>query len=64
LWSRTGLVTVEVAEPLSEGWKLWLRWKNVRAAKGDDSEALRADIQVLEKDQGRYMGFLRMIART
>jgi SAM-dependent methyltransferase len=64
LWNRTGLVTVEVAEPLPEGWKLWLLWKKARAVNGEDSEALRSDIQVLENDQGSYMGFLRMIART
>ena len=62
LWSRTGLVTVELAETLPEGWQLWLLWKKARAASGEDSDSLRSDIRVLEADQGRYMGFLRMIA--
>lgn len=63
LWDRTGLVQVEVVEPLPDGWKLWLDWKKARLAAGADSPALLSDIQVLEADRGRYMGFIRMVAR-
>jgi SAM-dependent methyltransferase len=62
LWSRTGLVNVQRADVLPEGWKLWLQWKKARRAAGDDSRELASDIRVLEADQGQYMGFVRMIA--
>ena len=64
LWSRTGLVDVEWVEKMPGAWKLWLEWKKARATAGDDSPSLQSDIQVLEADQGRYMGFIRMIARV
>ena len=54
---------VELAEKMPDCWKLWLDWKKARVAAGDDSPSLQSDIQVLEADQGRYMGFIRMIAR-
>jgi hypothetical protein len=63
LWNRTGLVDVELVEKMPDCWKLWLEWKKARVAAGDDSPSLQSDIQVLEADQGRYMGFIRMIAR-
>jgi SAM-dependent methyltransferase len=63
LWSRTGLVQVECVDPLPEGWELWLQWKKARRMAGEDSPGLVSDIQVLEADRGRYMGFLRMVAR-
>jgi hypothetical protein len=42
---------------------LWLQWKKARKAAGDASPGLDSDIQVLEADQGRYMGFIRMVAQ-
>lgn len=63
LWSRTGLVEVELVERMPDCWKFWLDWKKARVAAGDDSSSLLSDIQVLEADRGRYMGFIRMIAR-
>ena len=62
LWSRTGLVGVQVADVLPDGWKLWLDWKRARRLFGDKSPGLESDIQVLEADRGDYMGFVRMVA--
>jgi hypothetical protein len=62
LWGRTGLVKVLLADSLPDGWRLWLQWKKARQAAGDESPGLASDIQVLEADGGRYMGFLRMVA--
>jgi hypothetical protein len=42
---------------------LWLQWKKARKAAGDASPGLDSGIQVLEADQGRYMGFIRMVAQ-
>ena len=54
---------VECVDALPEGWMLWLQWKKARKAAGDASPDLDSDIQVLEADQGRYMGFIRMVAK-
>lgn len=62
LWNRTGLVDVQKADALPDGWQLWLQWKKARLASGDDSPGLQSDIQVIEADRGQYMGFVRMIA--
>ena len=62
LWERTGLVNEISAEPLPEGWKLWLQWKKARLRVEGENPSLLSDIQVLEADRGRYMGFIRMAA--
>jgi SAM-dependent methyltransferase len=62
LWRRTGLVNIQHADCLSEGCKLWLQWERARHAAGDDSPGLESDIQVLEADQGQFMGFIRLVA--
>ena len=60
LWSRTGLVDVEVVDVLPLGWELWLQWKRARAQVEGKTPGLMSDIAVLEEDRGRYMGFIRM----
>jgi SAM-dependent methyltransferase len=62
LWSRTGLVELQTADVLPDGWQLWLQWKKARRAAGDESSSLESDIKVIEEDRGQYMGFIRMIA--
>lgn len=62
-WARTELVNVELADVMPDGAKLWLEWKRARQAAGENSESLKSDIRVLEEDAGRYMGFVRMVAR-
>jgi SAM-dependent methyltransferase len=62
LWSRTGLVEVQIADTLPDGWRLWLQWKEARRTAGDESPSLESDIKVIEEDHGQYMGFIRMIA--
>jgi SAM-dependent methyltransferase len=61
-WDRTGLLNNIGAEVLPDGWKLWLQWKKVRAKVEGKTPSLVSDIHVLEADQGRYMGFIRMAA--
>jgi SAM-dependent methyltransferase len=63
LWQRTELVEVETADTLPEGWRLWRQWKLARRAAGDDSPGLNSDIQVIEADQGKYMGWVRVVGR-
>jgi hypothetical protein len=41
---------------------MWLQWKQARAKVEGDDPSLTSDIQVLEADGGRYMGFIRLVA--
>lgn len=51
-WARTGLVEVECADNMPDAYEVWRRHE-----KGKDLEVVKAD-------QGRYMGFMRMVGRT
>lgn len=61
LWERTGLVDIEVAETMPEGCRLWLQWE--RAVEAAGGKQFPSDVEVLEADGGRYLGFTRMVAR-
>ena len=56
-WSRSGLVDVERADALDEGWTYWRDWLNAIAA--DNS----TEIATVETDAGRYLGYVRAVAR-
>lgn len=62
-WARTGLLDDVQAEVLADGWKLWRQWKQARRLVEGDTESLLSDLRVLEVDQGRYMGFIKLSAR-
>jgi SAM-dependent methyltransferase len=63
LWERTGLVSIETADTFPGGGQAWLRWKQARWENGEHTDSLKSDIQVLEEDAGRYMGWVRMVAQ-
>jgi cyclopropane fatty-acyl-phospholipid synthase-like methyltransferase len=56
-WDRTGIVDIELADTLPDGWQLWLDW--LRAAAPENEE----EIHVLEADRGDYLGYLRIVSR-
>lgn len=56
-WTRSGIVDVERADTLDEGWRLWLQWQ--RAVAPDNEPEIRA----LESDRGRHLGYVRAVAR-
>jgi cyclopropane fatty-acyl-phospholipid synthase-like methyltransferase len=56
-WGRTGLVEVECADAMPEGWKTWVDWQ--RAASPENA----AEISALQADQGRTLGYVRAVAR-
>ena len=60
-WQRTGLVDVELADTLPEGWQLWLQWDQALESTG--TRRFPSDAETLEADGGRYLGFARLIAR-
>ena len=62
LWGRTGLVDVEMAEAMPDGWRMWLRWE--RALHASEKPVLFPSyVETLEADGGRYLGFVRMVGR-
>jgi cyclopropane fatty-acyl-phospholipid synthase-like methyltransferase len=56
-WERTGIMKIEVADAMADGWKLWLDWLRVIAP--DNVE----EIKTVEADQGRYLGYTRLVGR-
>lgn len=56
-WERTGLVDVERADDLPDGWKLWVEWQQA-IAPGN-----RAEIDAVKADAGRHLGYVRAVAR-
>jgi SAM-dependent methyltransferase len=64
-WRKTGLVEVETADTLEDGWKLWLEWNEVCGQAGQQSMAdlVRREAEMLRVDDGRTLGFTRVIAR-
>lgn len=60
-WERSGLVAVERADLLHDGWEHWLRWLDVAQAAGYPSNEQEA--AMLRADAGRNLGFTRVVAR-
>lgn len=58
-WSRPGLVEVEHADLIPDGWHHWLRSDK---ATGHDERA-QTWVAALEADQGKTFGFTRVVAR-
>lgn len=60
-WEKTGLVSVEVADMIPDGWKHWLLWQEVCFQQGVTTDQGEADM--LRLDGGRNLGFSRMVGR-
>ncbi len=56
-WERTGIVDVELADHMPNGWQFWLEWHRLIAPDNT------TEIQALEADQGQHLGYVRVIAR-
>lgn len=61
LWRRSGLVDVDVADTLPNGWDIWLKWETT--AKSSGLWGRNGDIELLTADGGEYFTFTRAIAR-
>lgn len=60
LWGRTGLVNIEVSDILPNGCNFYTRWKETQDSLGKNPWP--QDIEILKKDAGEYVGFIRLIA--
>jgi SAM-dependent methyltransferase len=56
-WERTGIVEVERADAMPDGWEMWRDWQRT-AAPGN-----RTELEALDADRGSYLGYVRAVAR-
>jgi hypothetical protein len=56
-WEQSGIVDIEVADTMPDGWQRWLDWHRAIAPNN------REEIQALETDRGRYLGYVRVVGR-
>ncbi len=56
-WERTGIMDVEVADTMLDGWRFWLDW--LRAVAPDNA----SEINTVEADAGKYLGYVRLVGR-
>jgi SAM-dependent methyltransferase len=56
-WERTGIVDITLADAMENGWQVWLDWHH--AVAPDNA----TEIQTLEADAGRYLGYVRVVGR-
>lgn len=58
-FEQPGLVDVEVAEYIPDGWRLWLEWEEIRQGGGFSGFPSVED--ALREDAGRYVGFTMFV---
>ena len=60
-WEKTGLVELEVADVLPDGWKDWMRYE--KACDEAGTLIFPSEAETLEADAGRYLAMIRLVAR-
>jgi cyclopropane fatty-acyl-phospholipid synthase-like methyltransferase len=60
-WEKTELVNIELADNLPDGWRHWLLFRESQKESTDDEDG--EESAALRSDQGRYLGFVRIVAR-
>jgi len=56
-WGRTGILDVELADTMKDGWQRWLDWLRLGWTENT------VEIAALEADRGRYLGYVRAVGR-
>lgn len=56
-WERTGIMDIELADTMPDGWQTWLDWHHVIAPDN------AAEIKALEADRGNFLGYFRLVGR-
>ncbi len=56
-WGRTGIMDIEVADTLPDGFRRWLDW--LRLVAPDNATGIGA----LEADSGGHLGYIRVVGR-
>jgi len=60
-WHQTELVNVQHVDIIPDGWRHWLQFEEAKVAAGTNRQDDEAP--ALSQDRGRYLGFVRMVAR-
>jgi SAM-dependent methyltransferase len=55
-WERTGIMDIELADTMPDGWQLWLDWHRVIAPHNE------VEIKAIEADRGNTIGYVRVVA--
>jgi hypothetical protein len=56
-WERTGILDVEMADALPDGWHLWRDWLKLVAPTNAE------EIRAVQADAGRHCGYVRAVGR-
>lgn len=56
-WERTGIMDIDIADTMPDGWQRWLEWHQLIAP---DNEL---EISALEADRGSFLGYVRLVGR-
>jgi len=56
-WRKTGIVDIEVADSMPDGWQAWLEWQAVVAPEN------LVEIRAVQSDAGNYLGYVRVAGR-
>jgi ubiquinone/menaquinone biosynthesis C-methylase UbiE len=56
-WERTGIMDIELADSMPEGWQCWLDWQ--KAVAPDN----HTEIKAIEADRGSHVGYFRVVGR-
>lgn len=64
-WARYPELEVELSEALPGGWELWVRWLEFLTGTGRANRQAEDEQELaqLRADGGRYLGFVRQVAR-
>jgi SAM-dependent methyltransferase len=60
-WAQVGLVDVEIADTMPDGWKHWIQYENACEEAG--TLLFPSEAETLEADKGRYLALVRMVGR-
>ena len=60
LWAHSGLVTINTADTMQDGWLFWQMWEEATIAVGTNRNPHEVDY--IKTDKGEYMGFIRLVA--
>jgi cyclopropane fatty-acyl-phospholipid synthase-like methyltransferase len=54
-WERTGILAVELADTMPDGWQAWLDWQRVISPDN------HTEIRAVEADAGSYLAYVRLV---
>jgi cyclopropane fatty-acyl-phospholipid synthase-like methyltransferase len=56
-WGRTGILTIDLADSLPDGWQFWRDWLKMIAPEN------LTELEAVETDSGRHLGYVRAVGR-